>query len=152
MGNDIRIRRAVADDLPGIVAMGRTFYAQTAYASFSEYSDASALVLCQMMLDSGVLLVAESDGALVGMVGLAITPFLFNHAQKTAHEVMWWVHPSARGGGAGKALLDAVEPACREKGVVAIQMLHLSNSPASAAAMYQRMGYEQSECSYVKVI
>lgn len=146
------IRPANTADTSAIVAMGSRFFAQTEYARFAQYSDASAAALTQMMRDDGVLLVAEHDGVLVGMVGLVIAPFLFNHALRSAHEVMWWVDPDAQGSGAGKALLAAVEPACRDAGAVAIQMIHLANSPPQAQALYERMGYQHSESSYTRIL
>lgn len=146
------VRRATQDDAPAIIAMGAKFFADTSYAAFADYSDASASVLVAMMLDGGVLLVAENDGVLIGMAGLVVTPFLFNHALKAAHEVMWWVDPAARRTGAGAALLHAIEPACRAAGAAVIQMIHLADSPPQAAALYERAGYVHSESSYTKVL
>ncbi len=50
-----------------------------------------------MLIDTGVMLLAEIDGTVVGMVGLVIAPFFFNRSRITAHEVVWWVHPDAQG-------------------------------------------------------
>lgn len=146
------IRYAERDDIPAIIEMGAEFYATTNYAEFADYAPESIEGLAIMLIETGVLLVAESEGKLVGMAGLVIAPFLFNHSLHSAHEVMWWVSPESRSTGAGIALLRAIEPACREAGAVMIQMIHLSNSPPAAAAAYERAGYIHTESSYSKVL
>lgn len=62
------------------------------------------------------------------------------------------VDPSEQGQGAGKALLAAIEPACRAKGCKAIQMVHLSTSPPQAASIYERVGYRHTESSFTRVL
>lgn len=148
----MQIRNATPADTPSILAMGRKFYDTTHYALFADYDDATVEVLIDLMRDAGVLLLAERDGAVVGMAGLVITPFLFNATKNAAYEVMWWVDPADQGQGAGRALLAAIEPACHARGVAAIQMVHLANSPAHAGPLYERSGYFLSETSYTKVV
>lgn len=147
----MHVRNATPADTPVLLAMGAKFYATTSYAGFAEYDEATVADLIDMMRD-GVLLIAEDESGPVGVVGLVVFPFLFNRSIKTAHEVIWWVDPDAQGAGAGKALLAAIEPACRAQGAVAIQMVHLSNSPPQAAALYERMGFAHTESSYTKVV
>jgi GNAT superfamily N-acetyltransferase len=88
------------------------------------------------------------------MVGLILTPFMFNEDLVGAYEVVWWVEPEAQGLGVGRALLEAVEPACRKKNdkLALIQMVHLKESPPQAAVLYEHLGYQHSESSYTKVI
>ncbi len=145
------IRPATAADLPGVVMMGERFYETTAYAAFADYERASAYALGELLLASGVLLIAEHEGVPVGMIGLVIAPFAFNHSITSAHEVMWWVADTARSAGIGAALLDAATQACAAKGCRATQMIHLSNSPPQAAMLYQRLGYTHTESSYIRV-
>jgi GNAT superfamily N-acetyltransferase len=146
----MQIRRATYEDIPQIVGMAAKFYATTSYSQWSPMCPESVDAIAGTMIDSGVMLVAEHDDRLVGMVGLAIAPFMFNTAHAVAYEVVWWVDPDAQGQGAGKALLAAIEPACRAAGCSAIQMVHLHNSPPQAAALYERMGFRRTESSYTK--
>lgn len=146
------VRSAVHADVPAIVSMSRKFYATTSYAGFAPMDDESVGKLADFLIGTGVMLVAEVDGHVRGMVGLAVTPFMFNHQLKSAHEVVWWVDPAAQGMGLGRQLLAAVEPACRDAGVKAIQMIHLPASPPQAAALYERAGYRHSETSYTKEV
>lgn len=149
---DTTVRAATDADLEAAIAMGARFYETTSYQAIADYCPDSARLVGRILIEQGVLLVAERDGRLVGMVGLVVAPFMFNHRVRTAHEVMWWVDPDEREGGAGAALLRAIEPACRAKDVRAIQMLHLATSPPQAALLYRRLGFVHSESSYMKVL
>lgn len=146
----MQIRPATEADLPAIVAMSARFYETTSYAGFAAFDPHAAEALARNMIDSGVMLIAEDESGPVGMVGLMAVPFMFNPAHRVAYEVVWWVNPEAQGLGAGKALLAAIEPACRAKGCAAIQMVHLASSPPQAAALYERMGFAHTESSYTK--
>ena len=148
------IRNATGADFDAMLDMGEQFYATTTYAEFAPYARDSAALLFDMMLREGVMLVAEDleAGDLVGMVGLIVTPFHFNYGRLSAHEVMWWVDPGARGRVHGYSLLKAIEPACAAKGAELIQMLHLSSSPEVVGEMYKKLGYKHSESAYTKVI
>lgn len=146
------VRAATDNDMPAILAMSARFYATTSYAGFADFDPAAAETLARMMTEQGVMLMAEADGRAVGMVGLIVAPFMFNGAHRTAHEVVWWVDDDQRGSGAGVALLRAIEPACVARGCIAIQMIHLANSPPQAAMLYERLGYVHSESSYTKVM
>lgn len=144
------VRNATEADVGAIIRMARKFYATTSYAKFSPISAVAVAGLAEAMMSTGTMLLAEHDGKVVGMAGLMIVPFYFNPEVRTAHEVVWWVDPEAQGAGAGKALLAAVEPACRAAGATAVQMIHLENSPPQAAALYERAGYRYSESCYTK--
>lgn len=150
--SDLVIRPAVETDMPDALEMAARFYATTSYTSIADYSYASAAKLGRMLLDEGVLLVAARDEKLVGVIGMIVAPFPFNESVKTAHEVLWWVDPEERDTGAGVALLRAMVPACQGRGAKAIQMLHLSNSPPQAGALYERMGFAHTESLYFKVL
>ena len=145
------VRKAAMGDIAAIVRMSREFYATTGYARIAPLSAIAVVDMTQTMIDTGVILVADHDGAVIGMVGLMIVPFVLNPAVRTAHEVVWWVDRDAPGAnGAGKALLAAVEPACRTAGAVAVQMLALSTSPRHVAVLYERAGYRHSESCFTK--
>src|SRR5690606_40176686 len=110
------IRRATEADNPRILEMGRRFFSTTIYAQFAEYHEETMLRLFDLMRTSGVLLVHDAGDRIDGMVGLLIAPFLFDSRRLAAYEVMWWVEADAQGAGNGRALLEPVQPACREVG------------------------------------
>jgi len=146
------IRKATLDDVPVIVSMAEKFYATTSYSDWADYSADTVTILASNLTENHVMLVAEHEGEVVGMVGLFVAPFMFNADKKAAYEVVWWVNPEAQGHGAGKALLAAIDPACKEAGCHAIQMVHLSSSPPQAAAIYERMGYAHTESSFTRTL
>lgn len=147
------IRKATRADIDRIVEMAGEFYADTNYAAIVPMAKESAAGLAILMMDTGVMLVAESqDGDVVGMVGLHVDQFTFNVSKRMATEIIWWVDYAHQNTGVGRALLSEVEPACMERGVDMIRMLRLATSPPSADALYKKMGYIHSETTYTKVI
>lgn len=146
------IRQATVADIPAIVEMSRLFYATTEYSKWADFDQGTVERLAQNLAENHVLLVADEGEGLKGMVGLFVAPFMFNNAETAAYEVVWWVNPDAQGGGVGKALLAAIEPACKAKGCSAIQMVHLATSPPQAAAIYERMGYAHTESSFTRIV
>lgn len=146
------VRAATRSDVDAIVAMAERFYAQTSYAGIVPLVKESAAGLAIVLMDHGVMLVAEQGERVVGMVGLFLEPFTFNVAITVATELVWWVEPDARETGAGMALLAAIEPACRDKGADLIRMMLLHNSPPHAAALYARRGYVPTEHAFTKEI
>lgn len=146
------IRKATHADLDAIVSMGERFYATTSYATWAPFCPETSRALGEMIIETGVLLVADVGDRLVGMVGLLVAPSLFNASVKAAYEVFWWIEPEHRGGLTAWRLLQAIEPACREAGCRSIQMVALSTSPVSAEAMYRRAGYKHSESSHTKIL
>lgn len=146
------IRKSTLADVPAIVAMSAKFYETTSYAAWAEFNAETVENLAGNLTENHVMLLAEHEGQVVGMVGLFVAPFMFNNDKIGAYEVVWWVDPEAQGNGAGKALLAAIEPACAEKGASAIQMVHLASSPPQAAMIYERMGYAHTESSYTRIV
>lgn len=157
----IKIRQAKLADIPEIVKMSRRFYETTTYPGFAPMDDETVARLAGTLAADHVLLVAEetrvlgSPGGielvgtyLVGMIGLFVAPWMFNVHRLTAHEVVWWVDPSHLGAGLGRTLIEEATAACKARGAVAVQMVHLSTSPPQAAALYQKLGFIHSESSY----
>lgn len=148
----MNIRPATEDDVDGIVAMSAKFYATTSYRSFANMDEETVADLVRTLIETGVMLVAEDGGELIGMAGLFVAPFMFNKHKTGAYEVVWWVSPDSRGSGAGMGLLRAIDKACLDKGCAIIQMVTLANSPPHARHAYESMGYTHSESSYTKVL
>lgn len=148
----MQVRQATLADVPAIVRMSACFYATTSYSTWADFNADTVAALATTLANDHVMLVAESEAGVVGMVGLFVAPFMFNGDCRAAYEVVWWVDPEAQGAGAGRALLEAIEPACRAAGAEAIQMVHLASSPPQAAALYERAGYRHTESSYTRVL
>lgn len=144
----MHIRLATEHDLPALVALGHRFHAFSgdAVAYDANSADATARGLLQM----GFVLLAESDGEPVGMIGVAVVPLFFNYTHRMAQELMWWVDESGRGAGTAVALLRAAETEARARGACRLQMIALANSPPHVARIYERLGYQHRETAYSK--
>lgn len=146
------IRPATAADLPRLVAMGRAFFAEAAWADVARWDDDGALSALDAMVDAdnGVILVAEEDGRIVGMAAACLCPLWFCPDELTGQEWFWYVEPDARHG-VGRALLDALEAAVKARGARTFTMLAVASLRGHALdRLYQRRGYRPGERSYVK--
>ena len=146
------IRQATIEDMPRIMQMAEKFYEKTHYVEHVPLNFDSVAFLSTTLIQHGIVLVAEVDGVVVGMTGLVLLPCLFNTDYIGAHEVVWWVEPEHQDSGIGRALLEAIEPACKNREVDFIQMVLLPNSPLKAQTLYNSLRYYHSETSYTKVL
>jgi predicted N-acetyltransferase YhbS len=146
------IRNATPDDFAIIADMGEHFHTEGGLSALAAYDRQSIMDLLAMLTDApnGLLLVAEADGAIVGMAGGMVFPVYFNAAVKIGQEFFWWVQPEHRRG-VGGLLKRALEDAAREAGAAHWFMIALETvRPAAVGALYRRDGYRAWEHSYMK--
>jgi GNAT superfamily N-acetyltransferase len=84
-----------------------------------------------------VVLVAESDGAVVGMAHLA--PSTAANARHRAEVQRVAVADDARGAGVGRLLMAAIEEAALERGLTLLWLTTHDGTPA--CAFYEAVGY-----------
>lgn len=149
----MKIRRATRDDFSGIAQMGERFLQQTQWASLG--LDLSSLyeTLEELSTNSnGLLLVAEDEQGVCGMLGALKFPHYFNKQHWLAQELFWWVDERARGTGAGKGLLLAGEEWAKKAGAKALMMISIQGTPEAEAVakMYSKAGYTPAEHNYVR--
>lgn len=147
----MHIRPATHADIPRIVEMAQRFYPTSGYERIAPLTETQAAGLVLVTMETGVMLVAESDGDIVAMACLHVEPFLFNPATTIAQEIVFWIEPEHRGGMLAARMLKAIDAACKEQGVDVIRMATLPGSPPQAAHLYERMGYTPSESYFVRV-
>ncbi len=109
-------------------------------------------VLINALTENGIFNVAEFGGKVVGMIGLIVTPFLFNPKYSSAGEIIWWVDPQVEGTGFGQELLRSIEKPAVDKGIHTLQMIELVDSPIKASEIYLNHGYTLTEKIWTKVI
>lgn len=146
------IRKATQNDLRRVVEMAEKFYPQTAYIQLAPFNANAAATLASALIDNGILLVAEVEREVVGMVGLVLAPFPFDPNKVGAYEIIWWIEPEYQSRGVGKELLQAIDPAAKKAGADFIHMVCMANSPIAAAAAYIKSGYDHTEMSFTKRI
>lgn len=141
------IRHATLADVPRLVEMGRRFHAEAYQDTLAENPTQMAVMARRLITDEhGVIFVAETDGRLVGMIGMLVYAHHLS-AEWTAGEVMWWIEPEARG--SGVRLLKAAEAWARDQGAQKIQMIAPN---ARVGTLYTRLGYVPIEVAYQKAV
>jgi ribosomal protein S18 acetylase RimI-like enzyme len=147
----MKIRHAASEDLARIAEMGRPFWEMTPLAEMIPYDPASVEYYSQLMMESGVLLVVEIDGTVVGAAGALTMPALGNFNYLVAAELFWWIEPEYRSSGVGRALLAALEDALRTRGAKVFSMVAFENIEVDrVSSIYERSGYKRTERTFSK--
>lgn len=143
-------RLAIEADIRTLVRLGRFFWSLTPYRDIP-YCPDSVAELCRQCIAQGLLIVAEDEEGIAGMVGAVAVPLQFNRAVLVAAELFWWVEPRARNGGTGKWLLAGLEQAAKAAGVTRLSMGAFEDIEIEkAASVYERAGYQASERTWTK--
>ena len=147
-----KVRRAVGADFPTMVTMGQDMRDESPRFSRLGYSPDRCLELLAGLSVSpqGLVLVAEQDGVIVGMLlGLASRHFFSDDI--TASELVVYVAPEARGGSAAVKLIRQFEAWAVEQGAADIVLGVSTEVHADRTAQfYERLGYAPSGISLVK--
>lgn len=140
------IREATEADVSRLVEMGQRFRNETVYQSrVPENTDQMEALTRQLIAsDAGLLLVADREGALVGMLGALLFPHHIS-GRLTGGELFFWVEPEHRGHGV--RLVKQAERWARARGAVAMQLIAPT---ADVEVLYQRLGYTRLEVAYEK--
>jgi predicted N-acetyltransferase YhbS len=149
------IRKAQPEDLPALLDMGRDFFdhsANSAFTTFDENSLTATLIALMSGVAGGSLLVAESDGEVVGMAACVVFPFYANHSTLISQELFWWVKPEHRKG-IGGAILDELEAEAKRKGAKIFIGANLSGERSAAfERLYRRRGYTPAENTHLRIL
>jgi L-amino acid N-acyltransferase YncA len=149
------IRKAQPEDLPALLDMGRDFFdhsANSAFTTFDENSLTATLIALMSGVAGGSLLVAETDGEVVGMAACVVFPFYANHSTLISQELFWWVKPEHRKG-IGGAILDELEAEAKRKGAKIFIGANLSGERSAAfERLYRRRGYTPAENTHLRIL
>lgn len=131
--------------------MGKAFHAVTGVADLISLDLATLERTFVQLMESGVILVVEGGGGLVGATGALLHPHYFNSAHITGQELFWWIDPDHRGVGA--ELLNALEQWVEAQGAHSFSMIALEAlEPERVGLIYRRRGYRPVERSYLRGI
>ena len=142
------IREATTDDLDRIVELGSESLVDGPYSGIIKDVPAQARKCAEAVMKGGKILLSVDDGKITGLLGFIFARHHFSD-QPYAVELMWFVEPDSRKGGAGIKLLWAAEAAAAEMGA---ETFSFTAPNDSVAALYKRFGYKQLEVTYMKAI
>ena len=145
------IRPATDSDVPAMVEMGRRF-ADT--YRLPATMDHAADVLRQMIHSPNALvLVAQSDGMLVGLLVAAITGPWFDPTARVATELAWWADVEERNTAHGVRMVLELERWAQEQGATHVCLSDLAaDDTFPYAKLFDRLGYKVVERCHVKEI
>lgn len=141
------IRPATPDDIPVVVELATRFIRETRYAAIVQAVPAQLELVAGWLLEHGVILLAERDKLVIGMLALAALPHPLT-GETYVDEIAWWVDLEYRNTPAGYRLLYAAEDWTRQSGHKVLKML--SPSGSNVRAIYERRGYEEVETVFRK--
>jgi N-acetylglutamate synthase-like GNAT family acetyltransferase len=102
-------------------------------------------ILVPSIIEQGIALVSEGEGAILGFV----TPHPYNPDYVIATESMWWVREDKRGSSLGYRLLKEFEQYAKEIGA---NYVVLSLMGTSTVSSLKKSGYSQIESSFIKEV
>lgn len=141
------VRKATDADAQRIVEMGKRSLEIGPYKDEIGDNTEVTLRLFKLLLDNPqaeILVLDAGDGQAVGLFAMLLFPHYFS-GEKTAQELMWYVEPEHRAGGAGLQLLRQAEEMARGTGATRFQL----TAPTEAlGSLYKRCGYHQIEVGY----
>lgn len=142
------VRTASTADIPAILDMTARLHEVAGIVIPMHRTFTEGFVQALMAHADGLALVAEKDGAVVGMLIASIGTSSISPAP-VAIEHGWYVEPHARG--VGGQLLARYDQWARDKGCFAIRM---STPPGAEgpALILERKGFTRSEIAWAKVL
>lgn len=134
-----RIRLATESDLPGLCALIAELFALESDFSVDRAKQAKGLALLMSDGSRGLVLLAEDDGKVLGMVSGQLLASSAEGAWSVLLEDMV-VTANARGQGIGADLVAALESWAKERGATRIQLL-ADHGNQAALGFYSRLGF-----------
>lgn len=145
------IRPATESDVPAMVEMGRRFAESYRLPATMEHA---ADVLRRMIHSpTSLVLVAQSDGLLVGLLVAAITGPWFDPTARVATELAWWVNEDVRNQAHGVRMVLELERWAQDQGATHVCLSDLAaDETFPYGKLFDRLGYQLIERSHVKEI
>ena len=114
-------------------------------------TDAQVRLTIEMLIEHGVILLAEHDGNAIGMLMGIMNPIWFAPSTRCAVELAWWIEPEHRGGMHAIRLVKAFEDWAKEQGAAMVTMCDLVvDGQPPVGDIIVRLGYVPTERTFVK--
>lgn len=144
------IRKATEDDIFVILVLGREFSREAGEAFSWDKSKTEAILAQAIHSDEVLILVLEDEGIVVGGLVAAMSTMPFA-SHKIATELAWFVDPRYRGHRKSLGLVKEYEKWAKANGATYVVMAHI-HKVADISNVYERLGYEITESSYMKKV
>ena len=149
----IKVRMADELDVPALVALGRAMHAESPRFSGVEFSESKVIDTTRELLRNpwSLVLVAERDGAVIGMIAGMVTEYFFGF-ERYAFDLVFFVSQEHRGSSAAVRLLSEWDRVLAEDGHVREAVLGISTgvNAERTQRLYERLGYRESGSILVK--
>ncbi|HEV8474583.1 MAG TPA: GNAT family N-acetyltransferase [Methylomirabilota bacterium] len=144
-----RIRPATAADTADLVRMGLQFIAESGYRGLlTPNPEAQGACIAVLLEQGGCWVVVAGADAIVGMLGIALTPLPVS-GELAGVELMWWLDPQWRRGTLGVRLLQVGEAWACAQGAIWLQMIQPVGN-VRLGEFYRRRGYAPIESTWQK--
>lgn len=141
------IRTATQADGPRLAELAVRFLASTRYGALATSYPQALDDLIALVLQLGVIFVAEVDGRIEAMLAIAALTHPLT-GERYADEQVWWVEPEHRHSSIGPRLLNAAEAWAVEQDLAFVKMIAPAGS--DVGAYYVRRGYVEIETVFQK--
>jgi len=143
-----QIRKASPFDIPQIIDKLRAYRANMPYGFLSDADDEEHIksLLAQLMAGQGLVLVAERETVIIGILIAGIMPSVWSPKHLMLQEWAYWVDPEHRNGTAGYRLLrEYLDEAIRLRESGRIANCFISKMVNSPDIKYQKFGFQKLE-------
>ena len=143
-----QIRKASPFDIPQIINCLRDYRSNMPYGFLSDADDAEYVktMLSQLMAGQGLVLVADCEGKIVGILIAGVMPSIWSPKHLMLTEFAYWVDPEYRNGTAGYRLLrEYLDEAIKMREAGRIANCFISKMVNSPDLNFERFGFQKLE-------
>lgn len=153
MTSVLNIRPATVSDFPRIVELGSRSLMDGPYAGIIRDNPEQGKKCAAMVLEHGVVLLAQKAGRVVGLLGFIVADHHFS-GQRYATELMFYIEPEHRTvkGFGDSFALELMREAERLAEIMGAESFAFTAPSAAVGQFYQRYGYRELEIVYQKVL
>ncbi len=139
------IRKATLNDIPRMVELGKLMHSEAPhYVTFPYHDDKVAnLAAGYIGMKDGIVLVAEQDGQVIGMIVGGIADHYFGPS-KHSYEICTFVHPDFRKSKAGWMLITKYTAAAIEMGADEVLIVNSTGvEQERVGKLFERAGFHK---------
>lgn len=147
------LRLATIDDHTEILRLMSQFHEESPHKEFSAFDwETSAELITTYLVapkTEKIVILAETDDRIFGIIAGAIVPIFFNKNDKRAYEIVWYVEPQYHKTRDALRLLGAYEYWAAKMGCQTVSSATMGHNE-KLSRYYTKKGYTLLEESYVK--